>query len=246
MESWTKVHGTSAPGWIAGHEADGTPARAAHLAIVPMANLGWDHSDGRLLGLALLPPKAITARWAEPGPGPFRGRQAFLRVLAGLGEVDAEGSRMLTLAPRQGKGGWEWRLRPAESGAHSLAPARYLRAATHWASATPVLLDRHLKAEGDAARAESVEIVARACERIGLPRPVAVEVGKYSAIRGAPPARPPGGAPNWQNWSRKTSFGQRWLFHVRLTFAGPVPGPVLIGAGRFVGLGLCLPVKAVS
>jgi len=208
-----------------------------------MGNLGWNHSDGRLMGLALLPPKAITARWAEPGPGPFGDRQAFLRVMASLGEADAEGSRLLTLAPRQGKGGWEWRLRPAESGAHSLAPARYLRAAAHWASVTPVLLDRHLKAEGDAARAESIDIVARACERIGLPRPVSVEVGKYSTIRGSPPAWPPGGAPNWQNWSRKMSFGQRRLFHVRLGFAVPVPGPVLIGAGRFVGLGLCLPVK---
>ena len=60
MESWTKFHGAPAPGWIAGHEADGAPARAAHIAIAPMANVGWNHSDGRLMGLALLPPKAIT------------------------------------------------------------------------------------------------------------------------------------------------------------------------------------------
>jgi CRISPR-associated protein Csb2 len=34
-----------------------------------------------------------------------------------------------------------------------------------------------------------------------------------------------------------------FLTHVRLTFAEPVGGPVLLGAGRYVGLGLLRPER---
>jgi CRISPR-associated protein Csb2 len=31
------------------------------------------------------------------------------------------------------------------------------------------------------------------------------------------------------------------LFHATIEFAEPVAGPVVLGAGRFFGLGLCIP-----
>ncbi len=242
MEAWTRAHGGAAPAWISGHEADGSPARDPHLAVLPMANLGWAHSDGGLMGLALVPPAAEAEAWQRPGPEAFERRQAFRRALARLGEQDEEGRMVLTLAP-PGGGAWRWRLAPAASGLKSLDPGRYLRPARIWASATPVLLDKHLKASPPPERsAEAEALVRAACGRAGLPDPVHVALTKHAAIRGAPPARPAGGNPRWTGWARRKSFGARAFVHARLVFDAPVAGPVLIGAGRFHGLGLFLPM----
>jgi CRISPR-associated protein Csb2 len=250
MRAWSKANGDPVPSWIAGHEADGAPAREAHMAIAPLANLGYPHSDGKLMGLAIVPPAAVVEAWAAPGPAAFRQREAFARALARLGDgssPDEDGAgRVLTLAGAK-PANWTWRLRASTSGLRSLDPRRYagdgLRwASANWASATPVLLDRHLKSEGEAALDEAAEIIRKACARVGLPLPEHVQVSKHASVSGAAPAWPVGGAPAWQGWSRKASFGQRKLFHVTLGFSERVHGPVLIGAGRFVGLGLCLPI----
>jgi CRISPR-associated protein Csb2 len=44
-------------------------------------------------------------------------------------------------------------------------------------------------------------------------------------------------------WARRASLGARPLVHVRLRFDTAVTGPVLLGAGRFLGLGLFLPMR---
>lgn len=243
MEAWTRIHEETAPAWISGHEPDGSPARDPHLAIVPMANVGWRHSDGRLMGLALVPPAVEASAWAASGPAAFARRQAFHRALARLGDTDDEGRTVLTLAP-QGGGSWQWRLAPASSGLRSLDPARYVRRSRLWASATPVLLDRHLKSSGPPERnAEAEEMIRDACTRSGLPEPATVSLTKHAAIAGAPPARPAGGNPRWMGWARRKSFGARAFVHVRLAFDETVDGPVLLGAGRFHGLGLFLPMQ---
>lgn len=243
MEAWTQANRTPAPAWISGHESDGAPARDPHLAVVPMANLGWDHSDGRLIGLALVPPASETSAWAAPGPAAFERRRAFRQAVARLGEVEPDGRAILTLAP-QGGGAWRWRLAPATSGLRSLDPARYLGRAALWASATPVLLDRHLKsAEPPERSAEAEDMIRAACARVGLPDPAAVTLTKHAAVAGAPPARPAGGNPSWTGWARRKSFGGRALVHARLAFDAAVTGPVLLGAGRFRGLGLFLPMR---
>jgi CRISPR-associated protein Csb2 len=260
MGAWHAANGEPIPGWIVGHEADGKPARDAHMAIVPLAHLGFQHSDARLMGLAIVPPAAIVEAWAAPGPDAFSQQRAFARAIARLGDppVDGDGGagRVLTLAGARPVT-WSWRLRGSvgAGSSRSLDPRRYAGEdspwpSARWASATPVLLDRHLKSDVKtdwaAALDEASQIVREACARIGLPRPAEVQVSKHSAVRGAPPAWPVGGSPAWQGWSRKASFGQRQLFHVTLGFDEPIHGPVLIGAGRFVGLGLCLPVGGAA
>lgn len=107
---------------------------------------------------------------------------------------------------------------------------RYTRASTLWASVTPVVLDRHPKKNGPSEEA----IIADGCERIGLPRPIEVRTGAVSAMSGAPRA------PDFHGQAVQTR--DRLRRHVWLRFAEPVRGPLLIGAGRFTGLGLCLPL----
>ncbi len=245
MKAWTQANGGAAPSFISGHEPDGSPVRDPHVAIVPMANVGWSFSEGQMMGLAIVSPQTVVEGWSKPGPRAYEERQAFLRAVEALGDDSNEG-RILTLAPRRGRGekpAWQWRLRVARSGRKSLDPTRYLGTSCAWASVTPVLLDRHLKKSGEAARIEAEGLLSDACERIGLPRPLEVEAIKYSGIRGAPGAWRATGAPPWSRWSRKKSFGSRKLYHVRLRFGEPVKGAVLLGAGRFLGLGLCLPLQ---
>ena len=47
---------------------------------------------------------------------------------------------------------------------------------------------------------------------------------------------------SYQRFPSEARKPQRVLVHVRIAFGQPVHGPLLIGAGRYQGLGLCLPV----
>ena len=129
----------------------------------------------------------------------------------------------------------------------SLDPARYFGPAKLWGSCTPIVLDRHLKAAGNEAREnEIIALVSRGCLNIGLPEPRRISAGKHSAVEGSPSAYPSGQAPRWLGWRLPESLASRQLTHAVLEFAEPVHGPVILGAGRFVGLGLCLPLDRES
>ncbi len=220
--------GDAIPEMVSGHTVDRRPTRLPHLAIVPLAFAGYPHADGRVFGFALVPPAGTDLR-AVPG---------FVQAFEGVAPYDpGRERRVLTLegAPLSKP------LHLAPAGAHairSLSPAPYTEAAQVWASVTPIVLDRHLKQKGDR---EVRELIAGACENVGLPRPDPdrIQVGKHSAIEGAPPAGPAAGAPPWTRWKTPESLATRSLVHAVIDFGRDTAGPVLLGAGRFTGLGLC-------
>ncbi|MQX38254.1 type I-G CRISPR-associated protein Csb2 [Roseospira navarrensis] len=229
------------PAWVSGHAPDGAPLTTPHLAAVPLLDAGWEHARGRLMGLALVPPRAVTeavARARDPRAETVaRADVAVLEEVTGLERalVRALEAGRLTLRLR---GGLVWPLQwDTEATKQSLRPALYTGTADTWATVTPIALDRHPKKDGDAA-----EIIADACERIGLPRPSVVVAHKHSAHRAAPSARASSGAPPWTGWRRPESVANRRLTHAVLRFPEAVAGPVILGAGRFVGLGLCRPL----
>ena len=78
-------------------------------------------------------------------------------------------------------------------------------------------------------------MVAEACERIGLPRPVDVVLSQVSLHLGVPHSRAFPGV------RRKSDRGRLQHQHAVITFAGPVGGPVILGAGRYRGYGMCRP-----
>lgn len=229
--------GDRIPETVSGHGPDGSPTRAPHLAIVPLAFVGFPYADGRVLGYALVPPRASGLLEDE----------TFRRVLRRLAPIDEErGHRVLTvstLAGTEARRAFRIELAPRSDGAgrRSLDPAFYMRPARRFTSVTPIVLDRHLKSRGDERRAEIADLLGSACERIGLPRPVAVEVDRHSAVEGAPSVRI-AGAPLWIRWRLPGELASRQLVHAVLEFAEPVRGPVLLGAGGFCGLGLMRPV----
>ena len=109
-----------------------------------------------------------------------------------------------------------------------------------WATCTPIVLDRHLKAKGNAEREE--EICGSGAPRLratsACPSPERVSTGKHSAVQGAPSAYPSGRMPRWTRWRLPGSLASRQLTHAVIQFDEPVRGPVILGAGRFSGLGL--------
>lgn len=222
----------AAPAWVSGHQADGSPLEGPHLAALPLLDAGWEWSQARVMGMALALPRTLESATGT-GTGPHEGG-----LFRALSRINTHGPGSLEITLRL-PGGQPWLLRrEAMPDATSLRPHRYSKQAQVWASVTPIALDRHPKSEGDVEA-----IIARACERIGLPKPIRVVAGKHTAIRGAPPARPGGAAPAWTGWRLPAPLNGRRLTHAVIEFAEPVAGPVLLGAGRFVGLGLCLPLR---
>jgi CRISPR-associated protein Csb2 len=104
---------------------------------------------------------------------------------------------------------------------------------------------------------EVADIIATACGRLGLPSPAEIRFGTTSWHRGSPRAsvkrRPlrgqtvPAGTATlgdgFPTYPAKGSNGVRPQLHVFVRFAEPVVGPILLGAGRFLGYGLCKPLQ---
>jgi CRISPR-associated protein Csb2 len=218
------------PEWFTGHGSSGAPSTGGHMALLPLAYVGAKYSDGHILGLALAFPRSIPA--AE--------RASCLRErLFGHtgGDIDIE-----LVMGNLGT----WTLRREERGLPPVAlrSETWCEPSSVWASVTPVVLDRHPKHDQRTERIEWREEVAasiaQSCERQGLPKPTLIDVDKTSWHLGAPRSKPgPGGMP-WL--PGKDGTPPRQQVHVLVQFPCEVQGPILLGAGRFRGYGLCKPL----
>lgn len=221
--------GDAIPEVVSGHSSNGEPTKEPHLSIVPMAFAGFEHADGRVLGFALIPPKNTNLLGDVAG---FR--EAFAKIAA----YDHGKERNL-LNLKMPDLTQPIQFSPVGATTlHSLDTERYLKRARVWASVTPIVLDRHLKQKGDL---EVQEMIADACVNAGLPRPDpdCIWAGKHSAVKGAAAAKPLAGEPRWMRWKVPEFLATRSLTHAVIDFGQMVEGPVLLGAGRFTGLGLC-------
>lgn len=242
------------PMWVSGHQSDGQPTRGnddGHLACIPLPFVGHAHADGHLLGVGLAFPRSIDRR--------DRGRVLGKLLLNEKGQPQAV---KLTLG---GLGIWTVTKRDWSESRGTLQPEAWTahpNGATQWASVTPVVLDRFPKADRTTDRTgwtdEVVAIVTVACERIGLPAPSAIDIDTTCWHRGSPRAigkrrrlresanYDPGGASlgdGFPAYPAKGTNAPRPQVHVRLCFDQPVVGPVLLGAGRYMGYGLCKPLN---
>ena len=213
------------PEWLSGHRLDGEPTSAPHLALAPLPFVGSPHADGRILGLALVLPRGLTpdaaGRCLEPI---LRDRDSCLPQ-----ERRLFGGKWFECAVEL-----ETRERPPMN----LGPDTWTAKSIAWASVTPVVLNRHFKGADKWERA--AESVKDACEHIGLPRPRDVLLHPVSLVEGVSHAR------EFPQLIRKHDRGRQSHSHAVLVFDEPVAGPVLIGAGRFRGYGLCRPIERHS
>lgn len=227
-----EVHGSpDLPATLSGH-AEGGPAERPHVAFVPLPFVGSEHADGSLMGCALVLPRGLANDE----------RKLLLRLVAKWEQERADKRGNLTLA-----GGTlpPFILRRVEVSAKAtLDPTRWSRASTRFHTATPIALDKNpgnLRSnhDGVARRAalEAQQSISDACFRVVGARPTSVEVSLAPLLPGAQHVR------DFRPWPGRAGRTPRVRVHADLRFQAPVTGPLLLGAGRYFGLGLCLPVE---
>jgi len=233
-----EIHGREdLPAVLSGHDAKGEQARPPHLAFVPLPWVGNEHADGSVQGLALILPRSIA-----PDE-----REALMRLLAKWenerGDRDDDYAIKLGTPSDLGRP-LQIRLRRVEvSNKATLNAARWCRASRRFITATPIALDRHpgnLRSNVDRtahkAAAEAESAIKDACERIGLRRPSDISISHAPLLPGAQHVR------QFAPWPPQPGRTRRARVHAEIVFPEAVRGPVLLGAGRYFGLGLCLPV----
>ena len=213
------------PEWFSGHRPEGGPTADPHLALTPLPFVGAEHSDGRVMGLAIALPADLNHQ--EAG----KCLAAFLH----------DSTTGLPCEHRLFDGEWlecaielETRERPPKN----LDPNTWTRESRVWASVTPVVLNRHFDGKDKWKRA--AESVKDMCGHIGLPHPREVLLHPVSLVEGVPHSR------EFPQLARKGSGGRRSHNHAVIVFDEPVRGPVLLGAGRFRGYGLCRPMDELG
>lgn len=249
------------PSFISGHQdsADGVgstpPLERPHLAIVPLISAGHRYSDGAIFGLALVAPAELAeadrlaldralSRWRSAGMAlmlPARADGAPVRWEIEEPSIDRAAS------------GPDWLYRGLPPRRKTTTREYWCRESTTWLTVTPIALDRFpgkLSSKDsrvrDRAESEAAASVARACVFEGLverPEQVQVSVRLDAPLTGLPSS--PSGRQHpgrLQYPGYRTGHGApRVCVHAELKFDEPVLGPVLVGAGRYLGYGLCLP-----
>jgi CRISPR-associated protein Csb2 len=203
---------------LSGHDAQGAPLQDSHLAFIPLAFVDHEHADGHILGMGMGLPNDLSGDH----------RREILRVVGRVREL------------KLGRLG-VWGVEPIIAA----RPPINLRAetwtahptgATRWSTVTPVAFDYHSKSKEKAAyQAEVASMIRRCCARIGLPDAREVIVTPVSAHLGVPPAR------SFPSLRRKDG-GPRRHTHVIIIFDKPICGPIILGAGRYRGYGVCRPM----
>ncbi|MGH9567728.1 MAG: type I-G CRISPR-associated protein Csb2 [Candidatus Angelobacter sp.] len=127
-------------------------------------------------------------------------------------------------------GSWQVEMLSEEPLAETLRSKSWIGPAKRWSTVTPVLLDRFPKKKGPSAE----DILRTGCRRAGLPDPISIEHSPFSKLTGIVPV------PEFC-LTRHKDARPRWGVHATLEFDQQICGPVLVGAGRFFGLGLFKP-----
>jgi CRISPR-associated protein Csb2 len=116
----------------------------------------------------------------------------------------------------------------------SLKDTRYSSNATTWASVTPIVFDRHPR------RTLRIEdVVGAMCRDVGLPIPSQVEATPMSWLRGT-------GTSREFSLGRRDYLSRNYIAHLRLAWPREVPGPMVLGRGRYFGLGVMLPWQVAA
>ena len=221
------------PEGLSGHSADGSPTAAPHVAFVPVPYTGFPHADGRLLGIAVVVPDGV----------PPDASRALYRAIGFWEQHAGKESLQLTMGER---GVAHMRRRRGPVSLVSLRPSVWAKRSRTWVSATPVALPRHpgrLTQGTAAARAKAWTLaeagIVAACSHVGLPKPSSVEISLDPFVTGS---RPVAHFPAFTQNGKGSRSVRRQFVHAALTFDVPVSGPLLLGAGRFLGLGLMRPI----
>lgn len=227
-----ELHGSQdLPETLSGHTSS-SPTEKPHVAFVPLPFVGHEHADGAIMGIALVLPRELS----------MSDRELLFRLVAKWEKERSDQRRNLTLA-----GGTlpPFIVRRVDVSAKAaLDPTRWCRPSTRFITATPIALDKNpgklrSKQPGTASKAalEAQHSICEACHRVVGVRPVSIEISLAPLLSGAQHVR------DFLPWPGRSGRTSRVRVHADIRFEEPVRGPLLLGAGRYFGLGLCLPVE---
>ena len=223
------------PESISGHQPDGQPSPDPHVGFLALPWVQSEHSDGRIMGAAINLPESMDED----------SKNAVYRAIAKW-EAERQGEPLkLTFGT---KGDMSMTRVTGPSQLVTLRRNRWNGKSQRWVTATPIALPTHpgQLSKGTApsrakAWAKAEETVADSCRHVGLPEPTDVVVSFSPFIPGSRPAS------KYPAFKQRGSDGNqvaRRLVHAAVTFDRPVGGPLLLGSGRFLGLGLMVPIRA--
>jgi CRISPR-associated protein Csb2 len=133
--------------------------------------------------------------------------------------------------------GRRWALAPVDitDRRATLQPATWVRPSRTWTTVTPVVLPRYPKPRRGQ---DAAALLAQSCHQSGLPAPMWIRTHQLGQLAGV--------APSHLFWTRRSGHPLRLWTHATLHFSVPVQGPVLLGALRYFGLGLCRPLPGME
>jgi CRISPR-associated protein Csb2 len=224
-------HGENAPEWLSGHAQDGSPSTMRRPAYLPLGFVDHPHADGHLLGVAIAVPRTFSEDQIEhlyrllgqhDGKDDIESGIPFLsldiqdrELNRSIGVLDLEFDEANERNPKR-----------------NLRPTTWCAPSKTWITATPVVMPRIPR------RALTAEdVIVRACTDAGYPEPIAVRVSQAPLLSGTAHTR------SFQfPFNPKSHRPRRPITHAEIEFAQPIRGPVIIGAGRYAGYGVCRPI----
>ena len=198
--------------------------KAARVRIVPIPSIGHPHADLMIRRLAVYVPQACPVRSDDIA-------WAFARVAW----TDAEGTPV-------------GELQRADD---DTMTSRYEAVGRHWRSVTPLVLTRTRRRSdsahpgaGPRGKAERAGEEVRAAQAVRQAlRHAAIRVPPTTVSVQREPFDRHGGRSD--GFCAGTRFPRESLWHAAVTFAAPVSGPLLLGDGRYLGLGLMRAIEGV-
>lgn len=192
--------------------------RSPHVAFLALPNVDHGYADGHLLGMAVAIPNL-----------PEEERRRIIRgVLVGMSSPSSQSQpsqRIVNLhVPGIGTVSLVDDFSPI--GRLGVKSERWRAASDRWVSVTPVVLDRYPD------RGDVESVIKKSCEMTGLPEPLNV-------VTSTSPLLP--GAIKMQSGDLPPKTRGKLFLHVELVFPYEISGPIFLGAGRYLGIGLMVP-----
>jgi CRISPR-associated protein Csb2 len=184
-----------------------------HAAFLALPNVGGQHSDGAILGVGI----------AVPNRADHISKEEVNAVRAAFAGVDH-------LNVEQGSLRWQLTDVPAGDSPQNLQAQRWAGPARRWSTATPVILDRYPKANRGFSLEDAIKLAFR---NALLPEP-------SEGIEASPTPMLGGGVAPALHIRPERLRGL--AMHITVAFPRRVLGPILVGKGRYLGLGLFAPL----
>jgi len=221
------------PKLLVGKDPDGRPTADPHALFLSLPFVGHRYSDGTVKGVAVVFP-----------PDPDAGQRRSVLKAVRAWEMSRLGKPLLLRLGGRGVLGMHRLVGEDATDTGTLDPGLWSRPSRRWGSVTALALPREAYkltrgSPSDIRRAwrKAEEAVVEAARFAGLPEPLRVYVGFDPPVRGGSHS---GDYPVFAQGRKR-----RLLLHAVVEFDEPVAGPLVLGSGRFRGLGLMLPLDPV-